>query len=480
MRRPLIAVLCLAAACTREPSAAPPRAEFLLSSADSTYWVASSGGHLNVRGAPILLARYDGRFYEIYTADDDFSYDDALLIGQRLYRRDIATGDSTLLFADTTVARMASAYARAHPDEEPLGPNDDGEANPSTSATVQLDVLGVYGPYVNYEYHIDVDLPGSRPWHATRRGVVDIRTGAPSTVADLFGADAARTLGTQGRRTYETTRDSILGERSAEDAAGRRRADALRRLQFDERSFSIASLDGKPAVEFDVPGRGEGSVGRVLELDPIAVPEAPWWRDAAASLPEATAEGGDRWTHGDYTVLAHYDTAGETARLSLADSARREWPIGTVLAPLRQITWLDVPPIADADRTALRRAFNAAASYDESARVARDARPLPTPPRATLIAYAPLKACEGKPARDLRAHDAGACQQHGSRVRRRHPVDDGQGRRDRRVSAQPRERRHGVDRPRRFSRADSPRRPGRHEGERQLRRTVVDGGGRPR
>ena len=51
---------------------------------------------------------------------------------------------------------------------------------------------------------------------------------------------------------------------------------------------------------------------------------------------------------------------------------------------------------------------------------------------------------------------------------------------DRRVSAQPRERRHGVDRPRRLSRADSSRRSGRHESEHQLRRPHVDGSRRPR
>ena len=37
-------------------------------------------GETHVRGAPILLAHYDGRWYELYTTDDDFSYDDALLL----------------------------------------------------------------------------------------------------------------------------------------------------------------------------------------------------------------------------------------------------------------------------------------------------------------------------------------------------------------------------------------------------------------
>ena len=113
---------------TGRPLAPPPRAEFLLSSADSTFWVATTSGTTRVRGAPLVLARYDGRFFEVYGADDDRSYDDALLVGERLYRRDLITGDSALVFADTTVPRIAGEYARAHPDERPLSPDEEGEA----------------------------------------------------------------------------------------------------------------------------------------------------------------------------------------------------------------------------------------------------------------------------------------------------------------------------------------------------------------
>jgi hypothetical protein len=484
MRRFLLAALCAAAACARPtPADGPPGTEFLLGSADSTYWVAATGGELHVRGAPIMLARYGGRFYELYTADDDFSYDDALLLGQRLYRRDIATGDSLVLFADTTVARIATAYARSHPDEEPLGPDDEGEANPSTTATADISVLGVYGPYVSYEYHVDVDLSGSRPWHTTRRAVVDLRNGAAATVGDLFGATEAHALAAAGRRTYESTRDSIVAQRNGATGDDRRGIDALLRLQFDERSFSLVDVGGRPAVEFDVPGRGQGPAGNVLELDPVPVQSVAWWEGVSATLPQTTVEGEDRWTRGQMSLLARYDTSGEIARLSLADNARREWPVATVLGPLRQVIWLDAPPLADSERVALRRAFNAAASYDEAARVA-SLDPLRRASGATrpimLAAYAPIENRSRKSARDVRAHDAGARQQHGARLRRRHSLDDGQGGGDRRLSSQPRERRHRFDRSRGLSRADSPRRPGRHEGERQLRRTVVDGGRRPR
>src|SRR5689334_19234738 len=152
MRRLILALstcttLCAAAAaCSRSSKPAgppPPRAEFLLTSPDSVFWVATTEGDVHVRGVPMTLARYAGRFYELYTTDDDFSYDNALLLGERLYRRDLITGDSAAVFTDTAVVRIAADYARNHPDERPLGPDEEGEQNPDTQATSQVDVTGI-------------------------------------------------------------------------------------------------------------------------------------------------------------------------------------------------------------------------------------------------------------------------------------------------------------------------------------------------
>jgi hypothetical protein len=472
MRRLLSAALCTAAvACSKGPGVAarPPRAEFLVASLDSTFWVTSDTA-VHVRGVPIMLARYDGHFYELYTVDDDRSYDEALLVGERLYSRDIASGDSTVVFADTTIARIADEYAREHPDERPLQPDEEGDPDPETSATSQIDVLDVLGPYVSFEYHVDVATPGNTPWHATRRGVLDLRTGSPTSVAELFGASVARTLADSGRRGYEAARDSILAEQVASPAEARA-AEALRRSHFDERSFSLSAVDGKPAVMFDIPGRGEGPAGNSFELDPITVAPTSWWSSFAPPAPATNDAGDDVWTHLDYRVIARYDTVDETVRLSLADSARREWPIATILGPVREISWLDDPPLSAADRMHLFRAFTAAASYDHPSTVAVRKTTSITRP----VAYAPRQDRPRKSARDLRAHDARERQQHGPRVWRRGAVDDGQDRGHRGVSPQSVERRHGVDRPRRFSAADSPGRPARHEGERQLRRSHVDG-----
>jgi hypothetical protein len=35
----------------------------------------------------------DGRFYELNVTDDDRSYGDAVLVGQRVYRRDLENDD---------------------------------------------------------------------------------------------------------------------------------------------------------------------------------------------------------------------------------------------------------------------------------------------------------------------------------------------------------------------------------------------------
>ncbi|HWJ45606.1 MAG TPA: hypothetical protein VNR63_09485, partial [Gaiellaceae bacterium] len=113
----VLAVLALSAGCERAapaPPPPPPTAEFVLSAGDSSFWVTSLAGKIRIRGAPLELAVAGGRFYELYVADDDRSYGDAVLVGQKVYRRDLVTGDSVLLFQDTVVSRLARLYGRLH------------------------------------------------------------------------------------------------------------------------------------------------------------------------------------------------------------------------------------------------------------------------------------------------------------------------------------------------------------------------------
>jgi hypothetical protein len=468
--------LAFLAACSRTTEK-PPATEFLLGAADSTFWVATTSGETHVRGAPLVLARYESRFYEVYAHHEDLSYPDAVLLGDRIYRRDILTGDSTVVFADTIVPRMAGAYAAAHPDERPLRPDEDGEADPATSITAEFDILDVFGPYLSYEYHLDVEMPGKRPWHSTRQGVIDLRTGREQRAEDLFGAVAGGRLVTTAKRAYADVRDSLARARPSMSTEDAQAAAALERATFDPSSFTLSSHEGRVEIAFGVPGEGEGPSGNVVQLEPLSVDSVAWWPEVATGLPTRDAEDNDRWTRGDARVIARYDTSGTVARVTLANRANREWPIASMQAPLFQILWLDDPRMRDAERQALTRAFNHAASYDEGARVASTA---PLPYLQLVSSHATCKKSAREPARNVRAHDARALEQLGACVRRRDPLYDGQMRRDRGVSSQPRGRGDGVDRSRGFSRTHSLGRPGRDEIECQLRRTHVDGSGRPR
>lgn len=125
MRRVLPLVAAGLLACTDVPAPAP-RTEFIVVASDSVFWVRSEAEGIRVRGAPMLLAQLDGRFHELYVTDDDRSYYDATFLGQSLYVRDLISGDSTLLLADTVMPALAEAYGRAHPEERPLTIEEEG------------------------------------------------------------------------------------------------------------------------------------------------------------------------------------------------------------------------------------------------------------------------------------------------------------------------------------------------------------------
>ena len=368
--------LVLVAACGRRnsvnsASSAPPRAEFLVATRDSTFWVSTNGTKVRARGAPLTLARYDGRFFELYVADDDRSFQDATLVGQRLYRRDLQQGDSAVVFEDSVVPRLAREYLAAHPRAHRLAPDEDGDEDPPTQATADLQVVDVQGPYLSYEYHVDVAQPNTRPWHATRRGVLDLRTGKPARLSDLFPSNVASALIDSGRHELTSALDSLRGD-SRETA--RRAVATLSSARFDDRSFVLTVPDSQVAVEFDVPQRGVDAPDDVLPLDALRPTQPNWWAGMAREFPLAEADL-DRWhpsmdTVG-YEVLARYDSAAETARISLSNRGT-EWPIRIVTAPVLHLFWLDQPPLDSAQRRALTRAFDEASLYDETTRTVRD------------------------------------------------------------------------------------------------------------
>jgi hypothetical protein len=171
-------MLVLAGGCALPP-APPPPAEFLVSAGDQTYWVRSDRSGLRIRGSPLILARTGGRYYEVYVGEIDRSYPRALFSGERIFRRDLASGDSAIIYDDTTVVRMAADYRRRHPRVPVLGPEDDPEDEIEVSAVGETDILNVLGPYVALEHRVSVEHADEHSEDDTTRAVIDLRTGKP-------------------------------------------------------------------------------------------------------------------------------------------------------------------------------------------------------------------------------------------------------------------------------------------------------------
>jgi hypothetical protein len=380
LRRAAAFALCIAAAACHgaaSDTARPPDADFVLSAGDSSYWVTSEGGTLHFRGAPLELARIDGRFYELYVADDDRSYEDAVLVGQRIYRRDLVSGDSLLLYEDTIVPRLAARYARLHPDDARLGPNDEASDDPLWRVTATIDLADVHGPFLSFSLHADVERDDADPWHTSRRGVIDLATGRPAALERIVGGDVARVM----RRRSVAATAMIDSVRAGGDRIDRARtASLLRAYHLDPGSFSLAVVDGAPAIAYALSGRGEGDEGHLLELPPIEIGQPAWWVAAMPSLPIGSADGSRQvWHHGGYEVVARQDSSANAARLLLRDSTSREWAVGTVPVPSKRIYWLDRPPVDSVTRRALGRAFDESALYDDEVRAA-SYRPSPVRP----------------------------------------------------------------------------------------------------
>ena len=128
----------------------------------------------------MTLARFGGHFHEVFIADLDRSFDDAVLTGERVYVRDLQSNDSTLVYDDTTIVAMAARHARAYPDATPLGPDDDTPTDPRISVSGETDILEVRGAYALLEHRSRYDMPAGSQ-HDTVHAAVDLRTGAAAT-----------------------------------------------------------------------------------------------------------------------------------------------------------------------------------------------------------------------------------------------------------------------------------------------------------
>lgn len=366
-RRTFLSFLALVCACRgEEPRRNAPRANFLLAAGDSTFWVREVGSELRVRGSPIQLAHVAGKYYELYSSDDDRSYYDAILVGQRVYRRDILSGDSAIVFDDTTVASLARWYGRAHSRERPLRPDEDPSENPRIDVAGEVEILEQLGPYLSWEYRVDGSMIGTGEWQTARRGVVDIRTGAAVSLTELLGDTVAARIWKEGARLWGEAIDSVLSSRDARAAAAAR---ALGDFSYDSASFALL-LDGRsPSIEFAASGKGPRAGGTLLTLDAIPAPEPAWWHDVAGNLPLPSSDStADRWRGEANAVEVRYDSTSTGALLVVIDSAGAEWKVARVPSPGRRMYWLN--DAGDSTVQALERAFDEAAGYSGDTRAA--------------------------------------------------------------------------------------------------------------
>ncbi len=162
----------------------PPDAEFLVATADSTFWIRSGAQGIRIRAVPMTVTRFDGRFHEVFVADLDRSFDDAVFTGERVYVRDLQSNDSTLVYDDTSIVTMAARHARAFPEATPLGADEDTPQDPRISAYGETDVVEVRGPYALLEHRTTYQMnAGSQ--HDTVRAAVDLRSGSAATQAAM-------------------------------------------------------------------------------------------------------------------------------------------------------------------------------------------------------------------------------------------------------------------------------------------------------
>jgi hypothetical protein len=352
----------------------PPDAEFLVAAGDSTWWVRSGRDGIRVRSAPILLTEADGRFHEVFLTEEAHDYVGAAFVANRLWARDVLGEDSLLLLDEGTVAREHEAWRRAHPGERPVTP-DDEEAleDPPTSVVDELEIVDVHGPWVTWAQALDVDVERRRDHlHRRRRGVRDVRTGRPASLADLFGADEAARAAAAGRAAFDAMLDSIAASTDARGAAAR---EALGGFTFDTLSFALTDVDRAPAVAFLVPGTAPDGNALALPLRPIPVAEPAWWPPVRATLPEWAPDSASlEWRRGPYLVRARPTSDGESLVLSLVadpegggQARAREWPIATVPVPAYQLVGLDAPAVPAPVRAALARAFDRATAVGGTA-----------------------------------------------------------------------------------------------------------------
>ncbi len=300
----------------------PPRAEFLLSTAGFDVLGQTGGaGDPRARRAararrvrrPLLRALHRRRRSLLRRA---------LLVGERLYRRDLITGDSAVVFADTTVPRIAAAYAQAHPDERPLDPDEEGEAE-------SRDFGDRRGRRARRLRSVPVVRVSRR-----RRGAGHDRRGTRRGAACSIFAPADQLSSATCSATRSRCAIDEHGSAKLRAAARLRRADApdaerngparaptrSRGSHFDERSFTLSNAGGEPGRDIrrsgSRRGRPKGTSSSSIPSRRRQCPGGVDWSAGCDGPTTPTTIGG---TDPAIGLLARYDTSGESRTCRIAD-----------------------------------------------------------------------------------------------------------------------------------------------------------------
>jgi len=154
--------------------------------------------------SPLILTRAGGRYYEIFVGETTRSYQDAVFSAEPIYRRDLVSGDTTVLWKDPKISDWEKVYLAKNPAAQLLDPGDDNDQDAvSLSATGESDILGVVGPYVLYTHSATIESPDTERAD-TARGVLDMRIAKPVSIASIVGDTASISGG--GIREKDLTR----------------------------------------------------------------------------------------------------------------------------------------------------------------------------------------------------------------------------------------------------------------------------------
>jgi hypothetical protein len=240
MRYTTALTLVLAGACAL-PAPNPPTAEFLVSAGDQTYWVRSDNSGLRIRGSPLILARTGGRYYEVYVVEIDRSFPKALFSGERVFRRELASGDSAMIYDDTTIVRMATEYRHRHPQAPILGPDDDPEDDIDVSAVGETDILNVLGPYVALEHRLSIERADEHGEDDTTRAVIDLRNGKPVALDRMLRDSTVQEAAGEGGLAVRRWRHDGFDVISRYDSAHKANSLAMRDRRGREWKLGLVS-----------------------------------------------------------------------------------------------------------------------------------------------------------------------------------------------------------------------------------------------